>query len=65
MNRAAFLLMGLIVSIGAAQGGMSAVSTEAKEGKNVYVPLVPPIDLQEEGRIQERDQNMTRQSTQE
>lgn len=65
MNRAAFLLMALIISIGADQGGMSAVSADAKEGKNVYVPLTKPIDLQEEGHIQERDQNTTRQSVSE
>lgn len=65
MNRVALLLVMLIVSIGADEMGISAVSKETKEGKSLYVPLVSPIDFQKEREIQERDQNMTRQSSQE
>lgn len=65
MNRVALLLVMFIVSIGAGETGISAVSNDAKEGKNLYVPIASPINLQEERQIQERDQNMTRQSSQE
>lgn len=64
MSRAVFLLIMLIASIGAEERGITAVSEDAKEGKNLYAPLVPPVDLEKERQIQERDQNTTRQSSQ-
>lgn len=60
MNRLAFLLVAIIISLGADEGVKSPVSVHATEGKSVYVPVQPPIDIHEEIRIQERDQNVTR-----
>jgi len=60
MNRSAFLLMVIIISMGAAEGVKSPVYVHAAEGKSVYIPLRPPIDVREEMRLQERDQNVTR-----
>lgn len=60
MKYGAFLLISIALSLSANQGAKSAVSQDVAEGKIVYVPLKPPIDLREESRIQERDQNTTR-----
>jgi hypothetical protein len=65
MNRATYLLtMVFIVSLGAEEGVKSPMSVDVKEGKSVYAPVKPPIDLSEEARIQERDQNATRHGIQ-
>jgi hypothetical protein len=64
MNRSAFLLMAIIISLSADEGVKSPVSVHATEGKSVYVPVQPPIDIHEEIRIQERDQNATRHGSQ-
>jgi homoserine acetyltransferase len=52
--------MVIIISLGADEGVKSPVSVHAEEGKSVYIPVQPPIDIHEEIRIQERDQNATR-----
>lgn len=59
MKYGAFLLISVALSLSAEQGVKSPVSLDVSEGKKVYVPLKPPIDLREESHIQERDQNMT------
>ena len=65
MKRAAYLLtMVFIVSLGAEEGIKSPISVHVKEGKSVYAPVNPPINLSEEARIQERDQNATRHGAQ-
>jgi hypothetical protein len=64
MNRSAFLLMVLIISLGADERVKSPVSLHAAEGKSVYTPVKLPINLSEEARIQERDQNATRHGAQ-
>ena len=64
MNRLTFLLMVIIISLGADEGVKSPVSVHAEEGKSVYIPVQPPIDIHEEMRIQERDQNVTRNGSQ-
>lgn len=65
MNPAASLLtMAFIVALGADEGVKSPVSAHAKEGKSVYVPVSPPINLFEEAHLQERDQNGTRHGAQ-
>jgi len=43
-----------------AKASLSPVSVNAKEGKSVYIPLAKPIDVREEGLIQQRDQNRSR-----
>ncbi|MBV5321536.1 MAG: hypothetical protein JZU62_07610 [Sulfuricurvum sp.] len=60
MKYGAFLLISIALSLSADQGAKSPVSADGAEGKSVYVPLNPPIDLREESRVQERDQNTTR-----
>lgn len=64
MKRAAFLLLMFVASLGAEEGEKSAVSVQVPEGKSVYVPLPSAIDLQAEVRIQENDQNTSRQGLQ-
>ncbi|MCX6061701.1 MAG: hypothetical protein NT103_05580 [Campylobacterales bacterium] len=59
MNRSAFLLVVTIISLNADEGVKSPISVHAREGKSVYIPIQPPIDVREEVRIQERDQNTT------
>jgi hypothetical protein len=59
MKYGAFLLISIALSLSADQGVKSPVSLEVSEGKSVYVPLKLPIDLREESRIQEYDQNAT------
>jgi hypothetical protein len=56
--------MVIIISLGADEGVKSPASVHAAEGKSVYVPVQPPIDIHEEMRIQERDQNVTRNGSQ-
>lgn len=65
MNRAAYLLiMVFIISLGAEEGVKSPASVDTSEGKSVYVPVNPPINLSEEARIQAEDQNATRHGLQ-
>lgn len=64
MNRSAFLLIVIMTSLGAEEGMKSPVSVHTTEGKSVYIPIQPPIDVREEIRIQERDQNVTRNGRQ-
>ncbi|MDD2369850.1 MAG: hypothetical protein PHQ90_11145 [Sulfuricurvum sp.] len=59
MKYGAFLLIIMALSLSAEKGVKSAVASDVSEGKTVYVPIKAPIDLREEVRIQERDQNMT------
>lgn len=59
MRYGAFLLIAMTLFLSADQGVKSPVSLDVSEGKKVYVPLKPPIDLRAESRIQERDQNAT------
>ncbi|MCK9371580.1 MAG: hypothetical protein M0P91_00125 [Sulfuricurvum sp.] len=65
MKYAAYLLtMVFILSPGAAEGVTSPISVDVKEGKSVYAPVNPPINLFEEARLQEHDQNATRRGGQ-
>lgn len=58
MKHTAFLLIFIALSLSA--GGVKPVlSSGVQEGKPVYVPIKPPIDLREESRVQEHDQNAT------
>jgi hypothetical protein len=59
MKYGAFLLITIALSLSAEQGAKSVLSSDVSEGKTVYIPIKPPIDLREESRIQERDQNAT------
>jgi homoserine acetyltransferase len=52
-------IMAIIISLGADEGVKSPVSIHTAEGKSVYTPVQPPVDVREEIRIQERDQNAT------
>lgn len=64
MNRSAFLLIVIMTSLGADEGMKSPVSVHVREGKSVYIPIQPPIDVRAEIRIQESDQNVTRNGRQ-
>lgn len=64
MNRVAFLLVVFIVSLNAEEGIKSPVSVHTTEGKSVYIPVNPPVNLFEESSIQEYDQNVTRHGSQ-
>jgi hypothetical protein len=64
MKYGAFLLVAIIISLGADEGVKSPVPVHTAEGKSVYIPVQPPVDIREEIRIQERDQNATRPGTQ-
>lgn len=60
MNRAASLLVIVfIVSLGAEEREKSPMSEDVKEGKSVYAPVNHSINVDEEMRIQELDQNAT------
>ncbi len=59
MKYGAFLLMAIALFLSADEGAKSVVSLDVLEGKKVYVPIKPPIDLSKEVYIQEDDQNTT------
>ena len=58
MKHKAFLLIFIALSL-SAEGVKPVLSSGVQEGKAVYVPLKLPIDLRDESRIQEHDQNAT------
>lgn len=60
MNRIAGLLILLLALLSAEEKYKSPVSSSVKEGKNLYVPIRDHVNLSEEIRIQQNDQNSTR-----
>lgn len=60
MSRAASLFFVCIASLGADGKPASPVSPNVAEGKSVYKPLNSSVNLAEEARIQQRDQNSSR-----
>ncbi len=59
MKLVIFLMLLCSAAINAENKIQSPVSTKGTEGKNLYIPLNPPVNLNEEIRIQKEDQNST------
>lgn len=59
MKLVIFLTLLCSTAINAENTIQSPVSTNATEGKNLYIPPNPPVNLNEEIRIQKEDQNST------
>ncbi|MFA6197449.1 MAG: hypothetical protein WC656_12515 [Sulfurimonas sp.] len=57
------LIIGFIISLNAEEKVKSPISTHVKEGKSVYTPINPQVNLSQEVNIQERDQNTTYHGT--
>lgn len=59
MSRIAALFLMSIVFLYSAQTQSSPSSSDEVQGKSVYVPSTPSVDIVEEGCVQKEDQNMT------
>lgn len=64
MNRILFFCLLCITSMSADNKVKSPISSNTAEGKSVYVPLKPSPSITEESRIQQQDQNLTRNGMQ-
>jgi hypothetical protein len=59
MNRIAILFFIGMISASADVIKVSPTSPNATEGKSVYTPPAPAVDVVEEGCVQKEDQNAT------
>jgi hypothetical protein len=59
MSRIAALLLMSLALLYSAQSQSSPSSPDEVQGKSVYVPPAPPVDVVEEGCVQKEDQNVT------
>lgn len=59
MSRIAVLFLMSIAFLYSAQTHSSPSSPDEVQGKSVYIPSAPSVDIVEEGCVQKEDQNMT------
>jgi hypothetical protein len=59
MSRFIIVFLTLLMSLDANEVKTIPTSPDALEGKSVYVPPAPAVDVVEEGCVQKEDQNTT------
>lgn len=59
MSRLLLFIFVCFATLGFADTLVPPSSTNASEGKSVYIPPEPPVDVVEEGYVQKEDQNST------
>lgn len=59
MSRIVIVYLALMIGVSGEEVKNSPLSSEAVQGKSVYVPPAPSVDVVEEGCVQKEDQNST------